>query len=230
MALSRHNAFDLEEVVLDNVTLSGQGIDPVLLSVDFTLPIDQTVIVESSNPQNAVYFLQFLAGRTQCQSGRLLWNSLDIFSEECDVDPREAMGCFFENDRVMPKDTFQSVWNTSPEAYKELVEHFELLAVHQKPLIQLSYELQRLAFLVRATLKEPQMLILQDPAVGLSEKVWLDFLDLVQLKQRRGSIRHIYMTNHHPTALRHLSYNKMYIEDGLIYFDAESGFKKAAHF
>ncbi len=75
-----------------------------------------------------------------------------------------------------------------------------------------------------------QTLILEDPAMGLSEVNWLQILDLMQYQQRRGHFRHVYMTNHHPTALRHLAFNKIFIEDGLIYFDEAAGYKKASHF
>ena len=74
------------------------------------------------------------------------------------------------------------------------------------------------------------MLILEDPASGLSESVFLEILDLIQYGQRRGNLRHIYFTNHHPAALRHIDATVMHIEDGLIYIEEKFDTKKVFNF
>ena len=74
------------------------------------------------------------------------------------------------------------------------------------------------------------MLVLEDPAVGLSEKVFLNCLDWIQMWQRQGHLRHIYMTNNHPAAARHLDAILLHVEDGLIYVEDEENFKKIVHF
>ena len=79
------NLFDLNHVYLENVTLLQPGADPVLQSVDFELPTDQTIVIESSNPNSSIQFLQFLSGSRPCTSGRILWNGQDIFSDDFDV-------------------------------------------------------------------------------------------------------------------------------------------------
>ena len=38
----------IDEIYLDNVTLKQLGRDPILQSVDLSLPVDQTVVIESS--------------------------------------------------------------------------------------------------------------------------------------------------------------------------------------
>jgi hypothetical protein len=48
--------------------------------------------------------------------------------------------------------------------------------------------------------------------------------------QRQGHLRHIYLTNNHPAAARHLDASIIYVEDGLIYLDEGQTFKKIVHF
>ena len=50
------------------------------------------------------------------------------------------------------------------------------------------------------------------------------------MQQRRGFLRHIFMSNHHPTAMRHIGHNRIFLEDGLIYIDEEINSKKVSHF
>lgn len=222
----------IEEMTLDNVTLMVESAGVILQSVDFSLPMDQTVVIESSRPQNAVHFLQFLAGRIQPEAGRLLWNQENIFSDEVASDPHSQMGCFFEGGFPPMSQKMFEVWGCDfqSESYADLVEYFDLQIDCNKKFSELSFSLQKLCLLVRAVLHSPTLLVLEDPAQGLTEKNWLDFLDYIQLKQRQGSIRHVFMTNTHPTAMRHTAYNKIFVEDGLLYFDQEAGYKKASHF
>ena len=224
--------FDLDQLFLENVTLLHQGRDLILKSVDFDLPTDQTVVIESSDPQNAVNFLKFIAGQLPCRSGRILWNGLDVFSEEAAVDPRQVMGSCFEHQCLPSKKTVSemlSLW-ISAEETDSVLEDFEMNSSRHIKMNELDFASQKLIYLVISVLKNPQFLILEDPAQGLSEKQWLMYLDYIQFKQRRGYLRHIYMTNHQEKALNHLEHNKIYIEEGLIYIDESMPLKKVAHF
>ena len=224
--------FDLNQVYLENVTLLQPGTDPVLQSVDFELPIDQTVVVESSNPNSSIQFLQFLSGSRPCTSGRILWNGQDIFSDDHEVDPREIMGAYFEGGRHHSSISVKAFLTqfTTPEELKVICEQLDLTPYLNNELGKLSYSVQKLIFMTQAIAKNPQILLLEDPASGLTEAQWLNFLDLVQYKQRAGHLRHIFMTNHHPTAMNHLAHNKLFLEEGIIYFDETAPSKKVAHF
>ena len=224
--------FDLNQVYLENVTLVQPGTDPVLQSVDFELPIDQTVVVESSNPNSSIQFLQFLSGSRPCTSGRILWNGQDIFSDDHEVDPREIMGAYFEGGRHHSNISVKAFLAqfTTPEELKAICEQLDLTPYLNNELGKLSYSVQKMIFMTQAIAKNPQILLLEDPASGLTEAQWLNFLDLVQYKQRAGHLRHIFMTNHHPTAMNHLAHNKLFLEEGIIYFDESAPSKKVAHF
>lgn len=226
------NLFDLDQVSLENVTLAQPGVDPVLQSVDFELPTDQTVVIESSNPNSSLQFLQFLSGARPCSAGRILWNGQDIFSDEHEVDPRLVMGVYFEGGRHHLNITVKAFFNqfATSDELQVICEQLDLTPYLDTELSKLGYGLQKLVFMAQALVKNPQMLLLEDPASGLSETQWLNFLDLIQFKQRKGYVRHIFMTNHHPTAMNHLAHNKLFLEEGIIYFDEATPTKKVAHF
>lgn len=226
------NLFDINQVSLENVTLAQPGLDPVLQNVDFELPVDQTVVIESSNPNSALQFLQFLSGARPCSSGRILWNGQDIFADDHEVDPREVMGAYFEGGRHQLSMSVKSFFEQfiAPEELQVICEQLDLTPYLNNELGKLSYNVQKLVFMSQAVAKNPQMLLLEDPASGLTEQQWLNFLDLIQYKQRQGHLRHIFITNHHPTAMNHLGHNKIFLEEGIIYFDESAPSKKVAHF
>lgn len=224
---------EVEEIKLENVTLKiSDNLEPILQSVDFNLPTDQVLLIESTYPANAVAFLKLLSGQLESYSGKVLWNNENVFNSDSYVDPRETMGCYFENYRAGSKETLKTVLYDylGKEEFEFVVDHFELTDHIFTELRSLPYSFQKITFLIKSAALNKQVLILEDPASGVDEAQWLAFLDYVQLRQRRGYLRHIFMTNCHPTAMRHIGHNRIFIEDGLIYSDEQDHIKKASHF
>jgi len=225
----------IDAMTLQNVTCaSDDGFDTVLSHVDFELPTDQNVWVKSSNPVHSIQFLQVLAGQRKPKSGCVKWNETDIFSQEnSELVPYELMGCYFENQRPHPAKTMQQIFTEvglHQERIVELLEQFNFKKLAFSKFKDLSYEVQKTVQLIAVISRNPQLLILEDPALGLSEAVFLEVLDLIQYCQRQGGIRHVFLTNHHPTALRHMDVSIMHIEDGLVYFEESTESKKIFNF
>jgi ABC-type multidrug transport system ATPase subunit len=232
--MAQHKQSHLDHILFENVSFQVAGLDPVLRSVDLEFPMDQTVIIQSSNPTHAVHLLEILAGRKAPQSGKIKWNTEGAFENiDVGVDFHELLACYFESNRPAPETTVQALL-ASTEVLKEMqdqcIEHFELQRILPKKFRDLTYEVQKLVMLLMPTLKNPQMLILEDPAIGLSESVFLNYLDWVQLWQRQGHLRHIFLTNNHPTAARHLNASVLHVEDGLIYVEETEVLKKSFNF
>lgn len=231
------NSLEVNEIKLENVTLKVSALhDPILSQVDYSLPTDAVLLIESSNPQAATLFLKLMAGREGATSGRVLWNDESVFTPDSHVDPRECMGCYFETFRAGQKDTLESVLlkDLGETEYAFVMDYFDLTDKAATSLKSLPYSFQKLAYLIKSAASHnehaKQVLVLEDPASGLDEAQWLCFLDYVQMQQRQGHLRHIFMTNHHPTAMRHIGHNTIYIEDGIIYIDENISTKKASHF
>ena len=237
MGINNLENIEINEIKLENVTLHlSQDRDPILQAVDFCLPTDEVLLIESSNYEGPALFLKLIAGRAELSAGQVLWNDQSIFKNDTAIDPRHNMGCFFETFRAGYTDTFESVLlsDLGKTEFDFIIDYFDLSEVQNKPLKRLAYSYQKLAYLIKSAavsdLVSKQILVLEDPASGLDENQWLYFLDYIQIQQRRGHLRHIFMTNHHPTAMRHLTHNRIYIEEGLIYFDEQVNLKKVSHF
>ena len=223
----------INEISLDQITLIVENRDPVLLEAEVVLPTDEMVVVESENPTHSVFLLELLAGRTSPSNGQLLWNQKNYFGEDAALDPHHYLGSYFECFKSPGTFTFRTLWEKfveSEDELNDLISVFDLDEVCDIPFNKTPYAYQKLSQLVLPILKRPQILILEDPAYGLSEDQWLNYLDFVQFYQRRGFLRHMFLTNSHPTALIHLNHQKLYIADGMIYLDQKTGFKKVSHF
>lgn len=231
--MAQHKQSHLDHIQFENVSFQIEGLDPVLTSVDLDFPMDQTVVIQSSNPSHAVHLLEILAGRKTPQKGKIKWLDSGLDSENILSHFHEMLACYFESNRPAPDKTVKELLQSTevlPEMLQQCVEHFELTDILDRSFRSLSYEIQKLVMLLVPTLRTPQMLILEDPAVGLSETLFLNYLDWIQLWQRQGHLRHIYLTNNHPTAARHLGASILYVEDGLIYVEENQNFKKSFNF
>lgn len=224
----------LELVQLENVSLQIEGLDPVLTSVDLDIPMDKTVVVKATNPMHAVHLLEILAGRREPQKGKVRWhnsvNSSDELVGECFYG---IISSYFESERPSPNTSIKKIFSStgaSQQVIDSAVEHFCLDEKLNFQFKKLTYEQQKLVMLIATTLKTPQMLVLEDPALGLSEECFLDFLDWVQFWQRQGHLRHIFLTNNHPTAARHLDAISMLVDEGLVYVEDSPLYKKVVHF
>ena len=224
----------IDAVHLQNVSFVAEGFDPVLSHVDFDLPLDQNVLIQSSNPNHGLHFLQILSGQHKPQSGCIKWNEKDLFADESsEVTPHVLVGCYFDHVRPHPEKTVLNILletGLQLDRAHDILEQFEFLSIKNKKFGQLTYEHQKTIQLIAVISREPQMLLLEDPAMGLSEFLFLEVLDLIQYGQRRGSLRHIYLTNHHPTAMRHMDVAVMHLEDGLLYFEEKMDQNKIFNF
>lgn len=225
----------LETITLQNVSIKLDGFDPVLEHVDFELPLDRNVVIQSSNPFHAVQFLQILAGLQKPDSGCVMWNEQDIYTnDEADhLVPHRMVGAYFESQRPPPQKSMKTLFTEaglSADRQTDLIELFDLQEHAEKSFKTLTFEMQKTVQLITIISKQPQMLILEDPASGLSETVFLEILDLIQYEQRRGHVRHLFFTNHHPTAVRHMDATVMHLEDGLLYVEEKLDVKKVYNF
>ena len=224
----------LESVQLENVSLQIEGLDPVLNSVDLDIPMDKTVLVRATHPMHAVHLLEVLAGRREPQKGKVKWhNSLGNDEDVNGASFYNLISCYFESQRPNPTLTVNQIFaNTGAhsEVVNAAVDHFDFENKLNKNFKSLTFEIQKLVLLVAATLRTPQMLVLEDPALGLTEVNFLDYLDWIQYWQRQGYLRHVFLTNNHPTAARHLDCISMFVDEGLVYVEEIPNFKKVVQF
>ena len=232
--MAQYKTINLDQISFENVSFQVEGLDPVLKCVDLKLPMDQTVVIQSRNPVHAVNLLEILAGRKEPQSGRVRWTD-ELESDEAfkSLPFYDFVSSYFESSRPDPEITVNKLLLKSGagvDVVNEAVEHFALGNELNRKFRTLKYETQKLVLLVIATLKVPQMLVLEDPAVGISEDTFLNFLDWVQYWQRQGHIRHVFMTNNHPTAARHFASAALIVDEGYIYLEEGEALKKIVHF
>ena len=120
---------NLDHILFENVSYQVEGLDPVLVRVDLDFPMDQTVIIQSSNPTHSVHILEMLSGRKAPNSGKIKWTDADSFeNREVSVPIYELVSCYFESNRPDPNiNVLKLLTDTGVRKpmLNEAIEHFE---------------------------------------------------------------------------------------------------------
>ncbi|MBC7457886.1 MAG: hypothetical protein H7235_06385, partial [Bdellovibrionaceae bacterium] len=162
--MDKNQQLEINEIKLENVTLKvSEGHDPILQSVDYSLPTDEVLLIESSNHQNATTFLKLLAGRAELSGGKVLWNDESVFTNDSLFDPRDSMGCYFESFRAGHKETFESILlkDLGQEEFDFVIDYFDLGDKEKQPLKGMAYSFQKLAYLIKSAACNKQVLVLE---------------------------------------------------------------------
>lgn len=90
---------------------------------------------------------------------------------------------------------FQAVTTHQAKAAREQLRKFELVEFSSSPLNSLSTGLQRMVLLARALVKQPRLLVLDEPCQGLDTTHRSVFLTTVESLIRTGAVTVIYVTH-----------------------------------
>jgi molybdate transport system ATP-binding protein len=108
---------------------------------------------------------------------------------------------------------FQPLNSRQRAAVRGCLERFQLLEHASSPLFSLSIGLQRTVLLARALVKNPPLLILDEPCQGLDSGHRQFFVRVVDGLIRAGSVTAIYVT-HRPDEIPHAIRNVLRLARG----------------
>jgi ABC-type ATPase involved in cell division len=86
--------------------------------------------------------------------------------------------------------------------------------------------IRKLACLVRAMIADPQVLLLDDPSVGIGQDTCLKFFDCVQELRLQGKAQHVFISSFDEQLMGCLPHREIFIDCGQIYSESDPGEKK----
>lgn len=217
--------------------------DLIFENVDFEFPIKQTVWVKAGYGSGRSTLLQLLAGLQQSTKGSYLINGENIseMSFEEFLPYRMAIGYGFDfggliNNRTLLENlTLPLEYHklcSGKQAEDRVKEYFDLLGaskfLKQRP-SDVPGGMRKLACLVRAMIAHPQMLLLDDPSVGLGQDTILQYFDLIQKLRKDGFCQHIFISSYDDKLMSLMEHTEVFVDSGQIYSHSTEGDKKVVH-
>ena len=229
----KKNITDIQSLKFEGLVFGFESQDPLFDKVDFDFPMNQTVWARASSGEGRSSLLQLMAGLQSPSFGKYIINDQNVseMSFEEFLPYRLNIGYGFDfgglihNRSLLENVTLPLVYHkmmTDEEAQEKMRGYFNFLGagkfMDQKPSM-VPGGIRKLTCLVRALATSPEVLLLDDPSVGLGQETILKYFDLVQELRAQGKCQHIFISSFDEKLMSCLDHTEIFIEEGQIYKD-----------
>ncbi|HEY8269974.1 MAG TPA: ATP-binding cassette domain-containing protein [Pseudobdellovibrionaceae bacterium] len=233
----------IESIKFEALTFAHEGHSPLLQNADFEFPMNEIVWVKGAEGQGKSSLLQVIAGLLMPQSGFFFINEknvLDMSFEEF-LPYRLAIGYTFDYGGLISNRTVYDNLML-PLAYHKLVPTAEAVArvegvvktfglekfARERP-AHIPGRVRKLVCLLRSLVMQPQVLVMDDPSVGLGQDTLYTFVDYIHKMRTEGYLKHIFMSSYDEKYMGLFNYQIIHIDDGQVYLQTVDHSKKVVH-
>ena len=215
--------------------------DPILKNADFEFPQEETTLIKSEQGAGKSTLLQILAGLIVPQSGKYLINDQDVMEMTFEefLPYRLSIGYTFDyggliNNRTVYENLMLPLvyhklisLDQAEEKVKLLIKKFELEKFKDERPAHIPGRIRKITCLLRAMVIDPQVLLLDDPSVGLGQEISLRFLDLIEFHKKQKNLKHVFITSYDEKFMSLMPHTTIHLDNGFLYCH-ENEFKKVA--
>jgi ABC-type transporter Mla maintaining outer membrane lipid asymmetry ATPase subunit MlaF len=233
----------IESLKFEGVSFSHEGQDPVVANVEFDFPMNEILWVKAEEGAGKSSLLQILAGLQMPQSGQFLINGQNVceMSFEEFLPYRLQIGYSFDYGGLINNQTlFDNMM--LPLLYHKTLSHkdakarvdeiFKLFDVtkfaNERP-AHVPGRLRKLVCLLRAMVMRPQVLLLDDPSVGLGQDSVYTLVDYIHQLRKEGCLQHVFISSYDEKFMNLFSYQIVHLDDGQLYFQPVDPEKRVVH-
>ncbi|MGZ3744862.1 MAG: ATP-binding cassette domain-containing protein [Pseudobdellovibrionaceae bacterium] len=233
----------IETIKFEALTFAHEGQTPLLQNANFEFPMNEIVWVKGTEGQGKSSLLQVLAGLLMPQSGFFFINENNVLNMSFEefLPYRLAIGYTFDYGGLISNRT---VYDNLilPLAYHKLIPLEEAQArvmgviktfgienfAQERP-AHIPGRVRKLVCLLRALVMQPQVLVMDDPSVGLGQDTLFTFVDYIHKMRQEGHLKHIFMSSYDEKYMNLFNYQIIHIDDGQVYLQSVDHEKKVVH-
>ncbi len=233
----------IESLKFEGVTFGYEGQDPLFDLVDFNFPMNKIIWVQAaSSGEGKSSLLQLMAGLQTPWRGQYLINDQNVvdMSFEEFLPFRMAIGYGFDyggliHNRTLLENVILPLQYHKLCSDKEAIERgkhwFQVLGVSKyqdlKPAMAPG-RVKKMTCLLRAVVTEPQVLVLDDPSVGLEQETILKYFDEIGKHRSEGRIQSVFLSSYDEKFMKCLDHQSIFLDSGQIYDCTPEGVQKNA--
>ena len=230
----------IQSLKFEGLSFSYEGQELLFEQVDFDFPMNEIIWVKASSGSGRSSLLQIMAGLVVPQKGKYLVNDINVaeMSFEEFLPYRMNIGYGFDfggllhNRTLLENITLPLVYHkvcSKPQADDKAAYLMKELGIqkfaNQRPSL-VPGGVRKMTCLIRSIMLEPQVLLLDDPSVGLGQDQILKFFDLVQELRKNDKAQHVFISSFDEQLMNCLPHKEIFIDCGTIYQDVIDGDKK----
>lgn len=243
MQLIKDGRIDIDSIKFENLSFGFENASLLFDRVTFEFPLNQFVRVQAESGHGRSTLLQILAVLHNPKSGSYSINDRSVTDMSFDeflpyrlnIGFGFDMGGLINNRSLIENLTLPLLYHKmmSPEEANQRGEHYlremDLLKYKDLRPALVPGGVRKQMCLLRAIVHHPQMLLLDDPTVGLGTDASVKFFDLVQGLHGQGIIKHIFLSSFDESLMSTLPHQWVVIDNGLLHSFGPEGEKKAVH-
>lgn len=233
----------IESLKFEGVSFVHEGQDPILQNADFDFPMNEIIWVKAEEGAGKSSLLQILAGLQIPQSGKFLINGENVvdMSFEDFLPYRLKIGYSFDyggliNNRTLYDNLMLPLLyhKVLPPAeckarVDQMMQEFGVEKFAQERPAHVPGRIRKLVCLMRSLILHPEVLLLDDPSVGLGQDSLYVFADHVHRLRKQGSLKHIFISSYDEKFMSLFDYQILHLDEGQLYFQAVDPEKRVVH-
>ena len=233
----------IHSLKLEGVSFAHEGQDPILQNADFEFPMGEMVWVKADEGVGKSSLLQILSGLQTPQNGKFIINDENVaeMSFEEFLPYRLEIGYSFDyGGLINNKNIFDNL--TLPLLYHKLctpadatarvhylLERFDIKKFASERPAHIPGRVRKLACLLRALVTKPQILLLDDPSVGIGQEGSRVLADYIHELRDQGFVQHILVSSYDESFLNLFDHKVVYLEGGQLFLQVASVEKKVVN-
>lgn len=217
----------------ENLTFAYENEAPLFENLSFDFPMERMVWLNAESGQGRSSLLQLLGVLRMPQRGNFFMNDINIseLSFEEFLPYRLKIGYGFDfggllnNRTVLENLTLPLMYHKilEPKAALERAQNYlEFMSIgkykDQRPAV-VPGGVRKITCMIRALILHPELLLLDDPSVGMSETTVLKFFDLVKTVKEQNALQHIFISSFDKKLMGLLGTTEVVIDDGRLYLN-----------
>lgn len=223
---------DIETIRFEGLSFAHEGRDATLKNCDFEFPAGGRALwVKSPEGAGKSTLLQLLAGLVIPQQGSYLLNGQNVveMSFEEFLPYRLRIGFTFDygglinNRTIMDNLLLPLVYHKllpveeARARVAEVIARFDLAKFAGERPAHVPGRVRKIAVLLRGLVIRPQVLLLDDPSVGLGEGAQQEFVNYLRELRSEHGLRHLIVSSYDERFMALMDHDIIHLDGGLLY-------------
>lgn len=235
-------SLSIQSIQFDHVSFGFENEPDLISEINFLFPMGEVVLFKGSTGSGVSTVMQLLAGLQQPKSGHYLINGENVteMSFEEFLPYRLRIGYAFDLGGLIANQTLESNL-ILPLTYHKLMDRSEALKWAHELMSKMGIEkmanerpahvtgsARRATVVLRAMIARPDLLLLDDPTVGLTKEMTVKLVSLIQELRRQGSFKNLFISSRDEFFSGCFDHTEVYLSKSEFSFPTGTNLKKAA--
>lgn len=232
---------EIKDLKFENLSFAYEGQTPMFTNTSFHFPMEKIVWIQAESGAGRSTLLQLMGSLILPQNGSYYINGKNVtdmtFEEflpyRLQIGYGFDMGGVIHNRTILENLTLPLFYHKTLSqklATKRAEKYLERMGIlkhkDNRPSV-VPGAVRKIVCLLRALIMHPQILLLDDPTVGISRDIYLQYFDLVSDLRSMGCLNHVFMSSFDTGLIDVLKPTTIAIDNGQLYHYEVDGEQRA---